>query len=255
MQARKSNWSGGLAGRLTHAQRRAFLFGLREATAALVAVATWGFVTGIAMVQSGLSESMATLMTLMVYAGSAQLTALPLIAAQAPLWLIFAAGTIVNMRFVIFGAGLHPYFRHLSWRRRLVLGLLTGDIVFVLFMARFAGSRRIGTVQQLWYYLGIAAPGWLVWNVFSLLGIYAGSLIPASWSLDYAAVLALLAVIIPLVKSRPMVMCLIVASAVAWLGQALPLRLGLLAAVIAGVLAGVLGEMVERRRNPSPGAH
>ncbi len=248
MQAGKSLRGRGGSGTLAQARRRAFLFGLHEATAALVAVATWGFVTGIAMVKSGLSEGMATLMTLVVYAGSAQLTALPLIAAKVPLWLVFAAGTIVNLRFIIFAAALHPYFRQLSWQRRLLLGLLTGDIVFVLFMARFGSSRRIGTAQQFWYYMGIAGPGWFIWNACSIAGIYTGALIPESWSLDYAAVLALLAIIIPLVKSRPMVLCLLVAGGVAWFGQALPLRLGLLAAAVAGVVAGVLGERLGKPR-------
>src|SRR5699024_9193225 len=85
--------------RITDTQRRAFMYGLRDAVAPFVAVGTWGFVTGIAMVKSGLSENMAALMTIMVYAGSAQLTALPLIEAGAPLWLIFAAGLVVNIRF------------------------------------------------------------------------------------------------------------------------------------------------------------
>ncbi len=46
---------------------------------AMIATVVWGFVTGVAMVKSGLSGFEATLMTLFVYAGSAQLTALPLI--------------------------------------------------------------------------------------------------------------------------------------------------------------------------------
>lgn len=69
---------------------------------ALIATVVWGFVTGVAMVKSGLSGLEATLMTLFVYAGSAQLTALPLIESHAPLWLIFTAGFIVNIRFIIF---------------------------------------------------------------------------------------------------------------------------------------------------------
>ncbi|MCC2594957.1 AzlC family ABC transporter permease [Pusillimonas sp. MFBS29] len=209
---------------------------------ALVATATWGFVTGIALVKSGLTESMATLMTLMVYAGSAQLTSLPLLESSAPLWLIFAAGTVVNIRFVIFGAALQPYFRHLSWVKRLFLGYLTTDFSFVLFMARHGESRDRGTPDQLWYLLGVIIPGWITWNLFSLLGIFLGSFVPASWSLEYAAILALMAIILPLVKTRPMVMCLLVAGVIAWVGQPLPLRLGLAAAVVGGIIAGVLAE-------------
>lgn len=233
--------------RIGDAQRRAFMFGLRDAVGPFIAVGTWGFVTGIAMVKSGLTESMATLMTVMVYAGSAQLTALPLIESGAPLWLIFAAGLVVNIRFIIFGAALQPYFRHLSWPRRFALGLLTSDIVFVLFMSRYSDTKRIGTSQQLWYFVGIVVPGWLVWNVFSLIGVYMGAFIPPEWSLDFAAILALLAIVIPLVKTRPMVMCLLVAGVIAWLGQSLPLRLGLAAAVLGGVLAGVISERLALR--------
>ena len=88
----------------------------------------WGIVTGVAMSRFGLTAEASALMSLLVYAGSAQLTALPLIAAGAPLWLIFAAGIIVNLRFIIFGAALHPYFKSLSWRKRLLLGYLAADI-------------------------------------------------------------------------------------------------------------------------------
>lgn len=241
---------GGLArSRLNKARRRAFMHGLTDAIAPFIAVGTWGFVTGIAMVKSGLSENMAVLMTLMVYAGSAQLTALPLIESGAPLWLIFAAGMVVNLRFIIFSAALHPYFRHLSWPRRLVMGVLSSDIAFVLFMSRYNDSKRVGTSPQLWYFLGIAIPGWAVWNIFSLVGIYMGGLVPPGWSLEFAAVLALLAIVIPLVKTRPMVMCLLVAGVIAWLAQPLPLRLGLAAAVIGGVIAGIWGErLVQRAR-------
>lgn len=209
---------------------------------ALIATGMWGFVTGIALVKFGLTEGMAGLMTLLVYAGSAQLTALPLIVVDAPLWLIFAACTVVNIRFVIFGAALQPYFRHFPWQRRLWLGYLSGDIVFVLFMSRHGDDKKKGTRDQLWFYLGIIVPGWIAWQLSSFLGIYLGAMIPASWSLDFAAILALMAIVIPLVRNWPMAISLLAASVVAWFGQPLPLRLGLVAAVIAGIAAGVTAE-------------
>jgi predicted branched-subunit amino acid permease len=202
-----------------------------DVLATLIATSTWGFVTGIALVKSGLTESMAVLMTLTVYAGSAQLTSLPLIESSAPLWLIFAAGTVVNIRFIILGAALQPFFRNMSWPKRLGLGYLSTDMAFVLFMARYGDSRDKGTPDQFWY----------------LMGIYMGSFVPASWSLDFAAILALMAIIIPLVKTRPMAMCLLVAGVTAWVCQPLPLRLGLAVAVVGGVVAGVVTETLQHR--------
>lgn len=231
-------------------KRQSFKAGFRDVFTALVATSTWGFVTGIALVKSGLTETMAAWMTLLVYAGSAQLTSLPLIVSSAPIWLIFAAGMVVNLRFIIFAAALQPFFRHMPWFKRLVLGFLSTDIAFVFFMARYGDRKGPATTEQLWYLLGMIIPGWISWNVFSMIGIYMGGFVPASWSLEFAAILALMAVVIPLVKTRPMAMCLLVAGIIALVGQALPLRLGLLAAVIGGIVAGVLTERLQHRGKP-----
>ncbi|WP_414708232.1 AzlC family ABC transporter permease [Pusillimonas sp.] len=228
--------------------RRSFAAGFNEAASAMVALCIWAFVTGFAMVSYGLTEGMAVLMSLLVYAGSAQLTALPLIMAGAPLWLIFAAGFVVNIRFIIFGAALQPYFRKYSWLQRLGLGYWLSDLVFVFFMTRYGDARRKGTRGQLWYYLGIIVPGWFAWQTFSLLGIFAGAFVPPSWSLEFAATLALMGLAIPLVKNTPMMLTVLVTGAVAWVGQALPLRLGLVVAIVAGVAAGVLAELARKKK-------
>ena len=226
-----------------------FRRGIKDGAATLVATGIWGFVTGIAMMKSDLGSSYAALMTLFVYAGSAQLTSLPLINMQAPLWLIFMAGMVVNLRFLIFAAALQPHFRHLHWFKRLMLGYITTDMVFVVFMARNPYVKTVGRAQRVWYFVGIAAASWVIWQCCSYLGIVAGQFIPSSWGIEYAAILALTAVLLPLLKSRPMVMCLVVAGVVAWVGQLLPLRLGLAAAVIAGVVAGVVAEQLQHKRS------
>jgi len=107
------------------AQRRAaFLRGMRIIAPGTVATAVWGLVTGVAMVKTGLTQAEALGMTLLVYAGSAQLAALPLIAAGAPVWVVLATALVVNLRFVIFSATLQPYFQRLSFGRRVLLGYL-----------------------------------------------------------------------------------------------------------------------------------
>lgn len=205
----------------------------------LIALAIWGVVTGVAMVKAGLSEQQAVVMSLLVYAGSAQLTALPLMAAGAPLWLIFAAGIIVNLRFLIFGAALHPYFRDLSWRKRLFLGYLSVDVSFIVFMPRFAEAAKKGTLEQHWFFIGTILPSWVVWQTASMIGIALGAVVPVSWSLEFGAVLALMAMMIPYVTTRPVFASVLAAGVTAWVTQLWPLRLGLLAAVIAGIVAGM----------------
>ena len=58
-----------------------FRRGAREMAGIALGIAAWGLVTGVAMVKSGLGAAGPLLMSLVVFAGSAQLAALPLIGA------------------------------------------------------------------------------------------------------------------------------------------------------------------------------
>lgn len=235
------------AAELHQVRRAALLDGVRAVATGFVAFTVWGVVTGVAMVKSGLTDGAALLMSPIVYAGSAQLTSLPLIAAGAPLWLIFTAGIIVNLRFVIFGAALHPYFRNIHWPKRLLLGYLSVDTSFVAFMPRYQDDPEKGTVEQHWFYVGAVGSTWIVWQITSLIGIALASFVPTTWSLDFAAILALLAIVMPLVNNRPVYVSMLVTAVVAWMTQPLPLRLGLLIAVVAGILGGMWAESRLRR--------
>jgi predicted branched-subunit amino acid permease len=68
--------------------------------------------TGVAMVKSGMSVFEAVAMTMLVFAGSSQLAAIPLLVAGAPAWVILATGFCVNLRFVVFS--LHLQVEHIG---------------------------------------------------------------------------------------------------------------------------------------------
>src|ERR1044072_517815 len=83
--------------------------GVRTAVPAAPGVIAWGLVTGVAMVKSGLSVPWALVISLLVYAGSAQLASLPLIAAGQPFWIVGLVAFVTNLRFVIYSASLRPW--------------------------------------------------------------------------------------------------------------------------------------------------
>jgi predicted branched-subunit amino acid permease len=233
------------------AQRRsaAFRDGLRAVLPATVATGPWGLVTGVAMVKIGLTPWEALGMSLLVFAGSAQLAALPLIAAQAPVWVILLTATVVNLRFVIFSAGLYPYFRRFALPKRLLLGYLTSDIGFAVSVQRWAAQERNdpaaarGSTEQVWFFLGIALGNWLAWQSLSIVGIFVGAQVPGAWGLDYAAILALVALTVPMVASRPALVGAATAGGVAVAAAGLPLKLGLVAAVLAGIAAAMAADI------------
>jgi predicted branched-subunit amino acid permease len=220
--------------------------GLKTGTPTLFGIGAWGLVVGVAMVKSGLTVWQALGMTLIVFAGSAQLAALPLMAAAAPIWVIFATAVVVNLRFVIFSALLAPHFAKLPLRARFFLGYTAGDITVALFLQKFPSQEAApGKVS---YLKGLLYPNWMAWQVGSIAGVFLGSTVPAEWGLGFAGTLAILCITVPMVATRPALVGVLVAGAVAVLAAGLPYKLGLLAAVLVGMVCAMTVEGILNRK-------
>lgn len=206
----------------------------------LFGIAAWGMVVGIAMVKAGLGVPHALGMTLLVFAGSAQLAALPLIFANAPIWVIFTTALVVNLRFVIFSALMAPHFSHLPWRARLGLGYISGDISIALFLQRFPSPAP--EAGKLSYLKALMFPNWCAWQTGSIIGILLGSAVPTAWGLGFAGTLAILCITVPLVANKAVLAGVIVAGTVSVLAFSLPFKLGLLVAVVAGMITAMVVE-------------
>ena len=92
------------------------------------------------------------------------------------------------------------------------------------------------------YYFGGAGAMWCIWQASVALGIFAGAMVPAKWSLDFAIPLVFLALVLPALHTRNHWMAAIAATIVAAFCTALPLKLGLIAAAVSGILVGVVAE-------------
>jgi predicted branched-subunit amino acid permease len=217
-------------------ERAHFNEGFKHSLPTLVGAAAWGSVVGVAMVNAGMTWVQALCMTV-VLAGSAQLAALPLLVASAPMWVIFFTALVVNLRFVIFSALLAPYFAGWRTRVKVWLGYMSGDIPNAMFLQRFPNVPT--EPGSLGYFKGLVTANTFAWQFGSLSGIFLGSQIPPSWGLAFAGTLALVCVGLPLIANRAALVGVIVSGAVAVWAHALPYRLGLLVAVIAGVLAAI----------------
>ncbi|MCB2018681.1 MAG: AzlC family ABC transporter permease [Hydrogenophaga sp.] len=234
-----------------HRRRAEYRQGIRDQGTVAMGIAAWGLMTGVAMVQSGMSTLEALLMTLIVYAGSAQLAAVPMITAGAPMWVILVAAFCVNLRFVVFSAHLRPYLMHLPRWQRLVSGYVTGDLSYVFFARRYPhpGTSAEELAQQQAYLMGNCAVNYVAWMVASVTGILLANAIPLSWGLGFAGILALVGVLCSLASSQLRLVSAGVAGAAAVAAWALPLRLNIVVAIASAVAICLL---IENHRDPEP---
>jgi predicted branched-subunit amino acid permease len=158
---------------------------------------------------------------------------------------MYATALAVNLRYVIYSAVLAPHFEHLSRPWRALLSYITVDGMFALFVGKYRPEES--RPHKHWFYLGGSLVMWAGWQIASMAGIFAGALIPPAWSLEFAATLALIAVLVPLLHDRAIVCAALAAGGVALAASKWPLNLGLLAAIAVGVAVG----LAVARANPA----
>ena len=235
------------------ARRAAFHAGQRAILPSLPGSAAWGIISGVAMVKGGLAVPWAIMMSLTVYGASAQLAALPLIAAGAPIGVIVATGFITNLRFVIYSAALRPYFAAEPLRVRAGLGFFMTDFTFTLFMRRAQDGMLPAQDRDAWF-AGVCSTNWLTWQTCAITGIIAASYVPTRWGLEFTGTLALVALVGPALVARPALVGAVVGALVAVLGHGLPFKLGLFCGALAGIIAATVTDSLASREPPAGAA-
>jgi len=228
--------------------RQAYLAGVGAVLPFVAGTIPFGLVTGIATKAAGLTPLEAAAMTVIVFAGTAQIAALPLMVAGVPGVVIILTAFIINLRFVIYSAAAAPYFRDLPMRWRLLLGYFVTDTGFALFIRRVADQPDLP--QRHWFFLGAGNMVAVVWIVSAVIGTLAGAQVPKSWQLEFAATLGILALLVPFVRGRAEFAAAATAACVALLASPLPMKLGLVCGAVAGIAAGAWSERM-LARNPA----
>ncbi|MFW5900265.1 MAG: AzlC family ABC transporter permease [Halodesulfurarchaeum sp.] len=217
--------------------------GVRDVSPLLLGIAPFGLVTGIAAVNAGLGIEQAAGMSILVFAGAAQLAALELIRTDAPLVVIVVTAAVINLRMLMYSASIAPHFRTFAAKWKAALAYVLTDQAYALAIARFEIEEA---VEKRSYYLGVALPIWVVWQTMTVAGVLVGASVPPAWGLEFTIPLVFLALLVPAVEDRETLIAAAVGGGGAVLGAGLPLNLGLPVGATAGVIAGAVAEQVRR---------
>ncbi|HEX6798881.1 MAG TPA: AzlC family ABC transporter permease [Ktedonobacterales bacterium] len=202
----------------------------------------FGLIYAVAAVSAGIPAWLAQAMSVVIFAGSAQFAVVQLVGAGAPAVILVLTGTILNLRHLLYSASLAPELRPARPRWKALLAYLLTDEMYGVVSARLRQRAVLASGETRWYALGSGLTLWVAWQLSTLAGLLLGAQIPAAWSLDFAATLTFIALVVPLLRDRPSGLAAAVAALAAALLIHAPLKLGLVAAIVAGVLAGLAAE-------------
>jgi 4-azaleucine resistance transporter AzlC len=219
---------------------KSFLAGVRAEFPLLIGVYPFGLIYGTLALGAGLSPISAQMMSSVVFAGSSQFVAAQLIHDSAPGVVIILTIAIVNLRHMLYSASIAPYIENLSPRWKALLAYLLTDEAYAATIIHFEEQGM--TPSSHWFFLGAGFSLWFTWQISSAMGILLGTSIPLTWPLDFALPLTFIAMVIPVLKDRPVIASALSAGLVALLAFNLPYKLGLIMAALIGIFVGIILE-------------
>lgn len=227
--------------------KRPLLAGVRGTLPLLAGTVPFGLIYGASAISAHIPAWLSQAMSFIVFAGSAQFAIVLLVSGGASAFVLVLTAATINLRHMLYSASLGPVLRDAPRGWRLILSYLLVDEVYGVIIGTI---RSLPVRQRVSYMLGSGLTLWTSWQIATFVGIVIGARIPASWSLDFAATLTFIALLVPLLRDRALLAAAAVSGVVAALAIGVPLKLGLALAVLVGIVAGVLLDRRTTRRQP-----
>ncbi len=182
-------------------------------------------------------------MSCIVYAGSAQMVAVGLLAAGEPLMAIVVTTFILNLRHLLMSTVLSPKVRHWPVPLQVALGSELTDETFSLLSTRFSTSAKIPRK----YAFGVNHSSHLSWILGSLIGhTMSGFIVDVkAFGLDYALVAMLISLLALQARTPRKLIVAATSGSVAVMGTLL--GVAHVSVILATLAAATLGLMWERQ--------
>jgi len=175
-----------------------------------LAVIPWGVLTGALAVEAGFSVVQAQLISLIVFAGAAQLSAIVLFASGASFVSINVSTFVISGRHLLYSLTFRQHVARLSLAWRLLIGFLLTDEMFAVSEAH---TKRHGYFSPLFAVVS-GAVFYLFWNAATLAGIIAGDYFADldSLGLDFAIVATFIAMTFGDLRKYPVFIAVLVSG-------------------------------------------
>ena len=206
----------------------------------LLGVIPFGLVFGVLGVASGLTETQTILMSSIIFAGASQVVFAQLWAAGSAYLVVGSSVALINLRHVLYSVAVSEHLKKLSFKWRIILAYLLTDEAFAVSIKRFNTDGDSRPVH--FFMFGAGSALWIAWQISTVVGVIAGSTIPENWELSFAIPLTFIAVLVPLLKNFPTIICALTSSLISICAQSLPWNSWILVAAFGGILLGALIE-------------
>jgi predicted branched-subunit amino acid permease len=230
----------GGAGQLQSSRPSVRVLAFRDALSVMSGIAAFGLTLGVTISSAGSDRVAGLIGTVIVFGGSAQLTAVTLLSKGIALPAAVVTAAVVNLRLVLYSAALGDRFRQQPRWFRLFAPQFIIDQTYVLATSRagLAGAE----FRRYWWWMGGAVL--LCWSGSVAAGLALAPAMPDLPHLGLVATALFLGLLVGRLTSTPAVVAAVVGGTVAAAVSVVLPAVG----IVAGAIAGVAAAMAVSRR-------
>jgi len=178
----------------THSPNDSFIQGIKDCIPTLLGYISIGLAFGVVGSASGLSVLEIALLTILIYAGSAQFIFCALLLTNSPASAIIVTIFVVNLRHLLMSLTIAPHFTCYSMLRNVGFGTLLTDETFGVAVTK---QMQTGKLYGKWMD-GLNITAYLFWILSCVAGAFLGQWVanPEKWGLDFALIAMFVALLV-----------------------------------------------------------
>ena len=210
-----------------------------------IAVIPWGILCGSLAIKVGLSPVQAQLMSLLVFAGAAQLASLTLMGGVGALSSIFSSTFVISSRHLLYSAVFREHVRQSSIATRCCTAFFLTDEMFAVTCAYLEKNKSFSHL----YSISAGIIFYVMWNASTFIGIAAGQFIPSieNVGLEFAIAATFIAIVIPSIKNFSTLMSVLASGISIVIFSMMGIEHALIIATFAGMATGFFTAHKDKR--------
>jgi len=203
-----------------------------------ISVTPWGILCGTLSIEAGLSGFQAQLMSLLIFAGAAQLSGITIFGAGGSWITLINSTSMITAQHLLYSASYKAVIRSLPLYKRLLFAFVLTDELFLIAQTEQLKSNRFD-------YMFAVTAGlvfYVTWNIATFIGIVSARFLTDIETLgfDFTIAATFIVMVIPMVKNKALVIAVVMSAIAAYVFAYFKVGNGLIFSALIGMVIGAI---------------
>jgi|26BtaG_2_1085354.scaffolds.fasta_scaffold15043_2 predicted branched-subunit amino acid permease len=203
-----------------------------------ISVTPWGILCGTLSIEAGLSGFQAQLMSLLIFAGAAQLSGIAIFGAGGSWITLINSTSMITAQHLLYSASYKAVIRSLPLYKRLLFAFVLTDELFLIAQTEQLKSNRFD-------YMFAVTAGlvfYVTWNIATFIGIVSARFLTDIETLgfDFTIAATFIVMVIPMIKNKALVIAVVMSAIAAYVFAYFEVGNGLIFSALIGMVVGAI---------------